>query len=418
MRRVASIWRTVICAGAMLWAPVGVAGQQGELGGRVIDGQSRRPVAGAAILLVGTNYQAVTDSLGLFRITNLPIAQYRLRVQHIGYGEQTVDVTANTGTARPIQIVVTSTAIRLEPLTVEALSAEERRERGAGYRRAIVTRTDIERAENTNMRFGDLLRLAAPNAVVRRGEVTNYACIELRASRQMNMRPSARTCLSPAVFLDGVPVNNPESLYENMDLNTIESMEVVPVVEAGVMYGSAALYGAILITTRRPGVPGDAARRAVANRPLNFSWNDEAQRHNTSRVFATTALGNGLGLALGVTAAAQCIGMRKPSYDGIISDCKSGATIGTGAAAIVLPALASGLASRWSGRTDRSQGILAPAAVGTAMTIIPGYALVFSGYRNDSDALKWVGYGIIVVGAPLVTTAADYLFRELRGKKE
>ena len=413
MRRVAGIGRTVICAGVLLWAPAWVAGQQGELGGRVIDGQSRRPVAGAAIVLIGTNHQAVTDSLGLFRLTNLPIAQYRLQVHHIAYGEQTVEVTASTGTARPIQIVVTASAIRLEPLTVEALSTEERRERGAGYRRAIVTRTDIERAENTNMRFGDLLRIAAPNALVRRGEVSNFACIELRASRQMNMRPSGR-CLSPAVFLDGVPVSNPESLYENMDLNTIESLEVVPVVEAGVMYGSAALYGAILITTRRPGAitPG----RAVKARPLNFNWNDEAQRHSTTRVFVTTALGNGLGLALGVTAAAQCIGMRKPAYDGIISDCKSAATIGTGAAAIVLPALASGLASRWSGRTDRSQGMLAPAAVGTAMTIVPGYALVFSGYRNDSDALKWVGYGIIVVGAPLVTTAADYLFRELRGK--
>src|SRR5687768_8776787 len=143
MRRVAGIWRTVVCAGVMLWAPVWVAGQQGELGGRVIDGQTRRPVPGAAILLIGTNHQTVTDSLGLFRITNLPIAQYRLRVQHIAYGEQTVDVTAITGTARPVQIVVTSTAIRLEPLTVEALSAEERRERGAGYRRANVTRTDI-----------------------------------------------------------------------------------------------------------------------------------------------------------------------------------------------------------------------------------------------------------------------------------
>jgi hypothetical protein len=185
------------------------------------------------------------------------------------------------------------------------------------------------------------------------------------------------------------------------------------------MYGSSALYGAILITTRRPGiVPGDAMRRAVSARPFSFSWNDETQRHSTKRVFATAALGNGLGLALGVTAAAQCIGMRKPAYDGIISDCKSAATVGSAAAAIILPAIASGLASRWSGRTDRSQGILAPAAVGTAMTIVPGYALVFSGYRNDSDALKWVGYGIIVVGAPLVTTAADYLFRELRGKKQ
>ena len=416
MRRVAVVWVTFSCVGLLLSAPAPATAQQGEVGGRVIDGQTRRPVAGVGILLLGTSHQAVTDSLGLFRLTNLPIAQYRLQVQHIAYGEQTVEVTASTGAARPIQIVVTASAIRLEPLTVEALSADERRDRATGFRRAVITRVDIERAENTNMRFGDLLRIAAPNLSVRRAEVGNYACIELRGGRQMQLGPgSRRSCLSPAVFLDGVPVNNPESLYENMDLNTIESMEVVPVVEAGVIYGSAALYGAILITTRRPGA---SAIRAVATRQVNFNWNDEQQRHSTARVFATSALGNGLGLALGVTAAAQCIGLRKPAYDGIISDCKSGATVGTAAAAILLPAIASSLASRWSGRTDRSQGVMAPAAVGTAMTIVPGYAMVFSGYRNDSDALKWIGYGLIAVGAPLVTTAADYLFRELRGTKQ
>ncbi len=415
MKCVPGIWRTVLSAVLLLSGPDWVIGQQGEVLGRVVDGQTRRPVQGAEVLLVGTSHHAMTDSLGVFRLAGLPVARYRLQVQHIGYGTQAIEVEVGTSVARPIQIAVTAAAIVLEPVTVEALTAGERRDRGAGYRRSIVTREDIERAQNTNLQFGELLRVAAPTVTIRRLErMGSPVCIELRTIRAMQSG-----CLSPAVYVDGVPINDPTHLYDNLDLRTLESLEVVPAAEAGVLYGSGALYGAILITTRRPGVMGsDEARKVLATRVPSFTWSQDNQRHNTTRVFATSAIGNGLGLALGVTAAAQCISLRKPSYDGIISDCETAATLGTAFAAVILPSLASSFASRWSGRTDRSQGELGPAAMGTAMTILPGYALVFSGYRNDSENLKWVGYGLIVVGAPLMTTAADYLFRELRGKKQ
>jgi hypothetical protein len=48
------------------------------------------------------------------------------------------------------------------------------------------------------------------------------------------------------------------------------------------------------------------------------------------------------------------------------------------------------------------------------MVLVPGYALVLSSRRNDSPGLQLVGYALIGVGAPLVATAADYLFRRLR----
>jgi hypothetical protein len=415
MKCVPGIWCTVFSAALAVSAPNPLAGQQGQIVGRVVDAETRLPVTGAGVFLTGTRYQTASDTLGFFRLSNVPAARYRLEVSHIAYSSHTVDVVILAGAMRAISIAISATAIQLDSVTVEALTAAERRERGSGYRRSIVTREEIERAQNTNLEFGDLLRIAAPTVSVRRLQrVGSPVCIELRTVRGMSGR-----CNSPAVYMDGVPINDPTHLYDNFDLKTLESLEVVPVAEAGVMYGTGALYGAILITTRRPGaLSSDQARKNLATRPTSFHWSQEAQRHSTTRVFATSVLGNGLGLALGVSAARQCIGLRKPAYDGIISDCKVATTLGTGAAAVVLPAVASSLASRWSGRTERSQGEIVPAAVGTAMAIVPGYALVFSGYRNDSDALKWVGYGVIVVGAPLLTTAADYLFRELRGKSE
>jgi hypothetical protein len=81
---------------------------------------------------------------------------------------------------------------------------------------------------------------------------------------------------------------------------------------------------------------------------------------------------------------------------------------------LLLPALGSSLGSRLAGQTDRSRGRFGPATVGATMALVPGYALVFTGQRNDSQTLQYVGYGIMTVGAPFISTAADYLFRKLR----
>jgi hypothetical protein len=257
-----------------------------------------------------------------------------------------------------------------------------------------------------------MLRLAVPQVQVRRRErvLGSPVCIELRT-----IRAAQGDCLSPAVYLDGVPITNPTSLYDNIPLNMIESVEVLPAAESGVIYGSGALYGAILIRTRKPGVLTDEeTERALATKRPNFDWSQEEGGHSTSRVFLSSLLGNGAGLAIGYVAASQCLGLRKPSYDGLISECGAAASIGTGAAAVVLPAIGSGFASSLAGRTDNSKGLMAPASVGSAMTVLPAYALVFSGYRNDSDGLKWAGYSILVLGPPIVATAADYLFRKIR----
>jgi carboxypeptidase-like protein/TonB-dependent receptor-like protein len=413
MKRIPGILIGALIAAALLVVPAGLSSQQGQVLGRVVDGQTKQPVKGALVLLEGTAHFSSTDSLGHFRLNRVPVARHRLQVRHIGYSSQSLELEVSAGTPYPLQIAVTATAIALEPVTVDAVSADERRERGAGYRRSIISRGDIERAMDTNLQFGELLRLAVPTVSVRRLErMGSPVCIELRM-----IGGPTRGCLAPAVYLDGVRITDPAHFYDNLDMRTVESIEVVPSAEAGVLYGSGALFGAILITSRRPGAqPGEAAKNVLASRPASFNWSQDTQGHSTMRVFATTALGNGMGLAIGVSAAAQCVGMRKPAYDGLISDCSAAPTIGSAAAAVILPALASSLASRWSGRTQQSQGLMVPAAMGTVMTIVPAYALVFSGYRNDSENLKWVGYSLIVVGAPIVTTAADYLFRELRGK--
>jgi len=221
-------------------------------------------------------------------------------------------------------------------------------------------------------------------------------------------------CLSPAVYLDGVPITNPTTLYGALDPQMIESIEVIPAAEAGVRFGTGALYGALMIETRRPS--GAAETRTVLPGREAFDWSTDAGGHSTAIVLLSTAAANAAGLAAGLAAAKQCLSLRAPSNDGLITDCEMIPTLGVGVAAMLLPALGSSLASRWTGRTELSEGRFVPALVGAGMTVLPGYALILSGQRNDSDGMVGLGYAILVVGTPVITTAADYLFRRLRGE--
>jgi len=387
--------------------------QRGELVGRVVASGTNEPVTAASVVLVGSRYEAVTDDGGVFRFRDVPVGKYRLQVQHIGYSRQTVEVEIRGDVSAPVEVTVSAAAVALSPITVEGLSVAERRDRGAGARRSLLTREQIERAENTQLNLADLLTLALPTVRVRRHEkaVGSPVCVELRTVRAMQAQ-----CLSPVVVLDGVPISNPTTLYDNIDTRMIESVEILNAAEASTRYGSGALYGAILISTRRPGAAesNDMASRIALGSP-NFDWELDPSGHRTARVFVSSALANGIGLAVGVAAASQCIGLRKPANDGIISECSIAPTLGTAAAAILLPALASSVASGLAGNTHLSRGEFAPAILGATMTILPGYALVFSGHRNNSETLNWIGYGVIVLGPPLITTGADYLFRKLKG---
>ena len=388
------------------------AGQAGSVRGQVIDRRTEQPVRDAVIVLAGTDHRAATDSLGVFELASLKPGRYTLLVTHVAYGERSVGISVVGGQPTRILLAMTEAAIELAPLSVQAVSLEERRARGAGYDRNFVGREQLAQSESSHMDLADVLRQHAPTVRVRRLEriVGSPICIELRTIRASGVQPS---CLSPAVYLDGVPITNPTTLYSTLDPRMIESIEVIPAAEAGVRYGSGALYGALLIETRRPGGAGPT-QTVLAGRD-NFDWSTDQAGHSTVLVFASSVAANAAGLAAGLTAARQCLSLRMPSNDGLITDCELVPTLGVGVAAMLLPAISSSLASRWTGRTDQSQGRFVPALVGASMTVLPGYALVLSGQRNDSQTMMNVGYGILVVGTPLMTTAADYLFRRLRG---
>jgi hypothetical protein len=403
--------RVVVAACTLLLhaAASGVAAQAGTVHGEVRDAGTRQPVVEAEVRIAGVAGVAVTGDDGRFYFPDVPAGPATLLVRHLAYGELSVAAVINAGGVTTVLLLLSDTAIALQPLEVEGISAQTREVRSAGFRRNVVTREQLAGYRGSGFSFSDVLRQVVPGIRVRtmEGIVGAAECIELRAAAISRNR-----CLAPAVFVDGVPITNLSMLYATFPLEMIESIEVVPASEAGARYGSGALYGAVLIVSRRPGTAA-AARLPQLSSPFH-DWSVESGRHATLRSFGAAAAGSGLGLVGGLAIAEACITTRAPSHDRIISSCPAVETMGAIAAAVMLPSLGSALGARLGGVTAESRGRLGPAAAAGAMAVVPGYAMILTGKRLDSDALGAIGKATLVLLTPFMSAIADHQFRRLR----
>ena len=84
--RTLSLFILCLFAQHQLWA------QTQTVRGRILDKQSKFPLIGANVIVLGTNplKGAATDGNGYFMITEVPLGRHQIRVSYLGYQEQTI----------------------------------------------------------------------------------------------------------------------------------------------------------------------------------------------------------------------------------------------------------------------------------------------------------------------------------------
>ncbi len=96
-------------------------GITGILEGTVRDKQSREPLVGVSVFIVGTNQGGTTDAEGFYRIHNIRAGQYDVRFSYIGYATVTMkDVTILADLRTRIDVELESATIELEAVEVRA----------------------------------------------------------------------------------------------------------------------------------------------------------------------------------------------------------------------------------------------------------------------------------------------------------
>jgi outer membrane receptor protein involved in Fe transport len=70
----------VLLLSGPLWA-----GTTGKIAGRIMDQKTKDPLAGANVVLLGTDRGAISDQQGYYHLVNVPVGTYSLKVSMMGY---------------------------------------------------------------------------------------------------------------------------------------------------------------------------------------------------------------------------------------------------------------------------------------------------------------------------------------------
>ncbi|MCS7228771.1 MAG: TonB-dependent receptor [Candidatus Kryptonium sp.] len=105
---------------AILCYSIGFA-QYGKIAGRVVDRETKEPLIGANVIIVGTTLGAATDMEGRYVILNVPPGVYDVRASYVGYQDETKrGIRVIAGLTAEVNFELPSTAIVAEPVVVIA----------------------------------------------------------------------------------------------------------------------------------------------------------------------------------------------------------------------------------------------------------------------------------------------------------
>lgn len=231
------------------------ASEPATLSGRVVDGETGRPMEDVTLQVVGGRLRAGTRADGTFLMRGLPPGVVRLRVERIGYGSGEARVEAAGGDSLDISVELFPEAIAMSPMVV-TVSGAARERRETGSRLDGLERSDIERLLPRSVDFDDLLRNAnIPGLKVRDvafmsslGSYVPGVCVE--TSRRSTF--SSDVCEMVEVYLNDVRIAEPEILLEALAPGDIERFRLLDPAEASIRYAATprARNGVLLIYTR------------------------------------------------------------------------------------------------------------------------------------------------------------------------
>jgi TonB-dependent starch-binding outer membrane protein SusC len=227
--------------------PLDAQGQTGTISGRVFDASTMQPLAGANVIVEGTQRGTVARSDGGFLLTAVPAGTYRVRASLVGYGTQTQDVNVTAGATATVQFALQPAAVALEGVVAIGYGTR-RREEVTGSVQAV---TAEEFNPGRIISPEELIQARVAGVqVINTGEPGGAVNIRIRGGTSVNASNE------PLFVIDGIPLpaggglsagRNPLNFLNPED---IQSMTVLKDAASTAIYGSRGANGVILIQTR------------------------------------------------------------------------------------------------------------------------------------------------------------------------
>lgn len=248
------------------------AAASGGVAGMVTDAKTKQPLMGAVVTLDDTARRVTTDERGAYRFAGISAGTHQITVRLIGYGRETRPVSVVDDRTTTIDFALSSSLNTLDQVVVTATGAQRYRELGH-----VVTQINadslVREAPITSL--SELLTARVPGLQVlpgNGGTVGGDVALRLRGQTTTSLDPQ------PIVIVDGVRYRNTNTVFNengtiyedsrpfnaeqrsplnDLNVNDIETVEVVKGPSASTLYGPDAANGVIIITTKRgrPGKP-------------------------------------------------------------------------------------------------------------------------------------------------------------------
>ena len=250
-------------------APARVVADSVTIRGKVVDVTTNAPVPQVAVTVSGGNRWVTTDENGVFILPRLAPGERALQFQRIGYQRTSVSVAVRPG--QDTTIVVALKAVPSVLSTVVSTGSSELTKLQVGNSIATTNADSVMRVTPVAT-MSQLLANRLPGLLASTGSGSVGSPTRLR----IRGLSSIETDNTPLVILDGVRIstaattavtntlyagvyggtkqsgaNDLSSRLDDIDPNTIESIEVLKGPAASTLYGSEAANGVIVIKSKR-----------------------------------------------------------------------------------------------------------------------------------------------------------------------
>ena len=278
-----------------MWSTL--AFSQGKKVTGVVADSTGSPLPGVTIKVKGTKVSALSDAQGNFSIA-LPSENGTLEFSSIGYSNKEVPATAGGN----ITVTLSSNTGQLNDVVVTGFGTRTNT-RKLSYSVTEVKGSELVKANNSN--FVDALQGKVAGVYIAQGAGGPSSSAKIRIRGNSRLDPNTQ----PLVVIDGILIEpgttGADSWGANRDFGNIikdlnpddyESVTVLKGSAASALYGSKALNGVLLITTKK-----GVARKGLGVSVTHSESYDNAYKlpdlqneygGGTSTTFATDAQGN------------------------------------------------------------------------------------------------------------------------------
>ncbi len=230
MTRILSLFVVFMLSGALAFS------QSRVVTGRITNDKGAG-VPNASIKASGSAVGTSTDADGSFSIR--VATGTTLNVSSVGFESQTI----NVGTQSVVGASLKSSNVALQEVVITTALGIQRTKKSTGYAAAKVASAELIQAAPVNLVNGLQGKVSGLNITSLNGGVLEETKITLRGIRSLTGNNS------PMLVLDGVPT--PLSFLNSINPQDIIDVNILKSQSAAGIYGSDAVNGVMMVTTRR-----------------------------------------------------------------------------------------------------------------------------------------------------------------------